>query len=87
MPSATAREMYLLTKLEKTRIEYLNGEIIDLVKETEGMAIAHLREVIAAVFCQGQDIKTVLDRLKSMFKIIKYDSEDLKQNKMGIGGR
>ena len=61
MPNADARRMYLLSKLESV---VNNG--IDLVKETEGMSIAHIKELIIAIYCQESDVAETLDRLKKM---------------------
>jgi ATPase family associated with various cellular activities (AAA) len=62
--------------VENARREYLNKFHMDLsqeelefmVKETEGLGLAHLRELVAASYCLGQDRKETLARLKSNFK-------------------
>ena len=80
MPNAESRKMYLMVKLGKT-VE----DGVDLVKETEGLSIAHLRELIVGVYCQENPVREVLDRLKSMGKPIVNDHEDITSNKLGIG--
>lgn len=65
MPSATDRAAYLCRATS-------NGKAFDKtaldrwVRDTDGMSIAHLRELVAAVLCLGQDYADVLKRLKSM---------------------
>lgn len=61
MPSAEARRIYLEAKGCKT----VMGDV-DLVVETTGMSIAHLRELIVGIWCLGNDPKDVLTRLKKM---------------------
>jgi hypothetical protein len=61
MPSAEAREVYLKAKGCKTIIEG-----VDLVAETQGLSIAHLREVIVGIWCLGNSPQEVLTRLKKM---------------------
>lgn len=62
MPSDEARALYLKDKI---------GDVVakdgtDLVKETKGMSFAHMRELIVGIYCQGNDPKKVIDRLKKM---------------------
>lgn len=61
MPSAAAREEYL-RQSTKDAIK----DVPVWVKDTEGMSIAHLRELVAAVYCLNQDYTEVIDRLKNM---------------------
>lgn len=61
MPNDEARRMYLTAKVQTTERDGL-----DLVKESEGMSIAHLRELIVGVWCQGNNAADVLARLKRM---------------------
>lgn len=63
MPSAAARKMYLEIKLGKTE-----HEGVDLVAETDGMSIAHLRELIVAVFCLDNEVRETITRLRGMSK-------------------
>lgn len=58
MPSLAARRVYL---------EKATGILQNRwAEETEGLSIAHLRELVAAVMCLDQDYYDVLKRLKSM---------------------
>jgi hypothetical protein len=43
-------------------------EMSEMVEETEGLGLAHLRELVVASYCLGIDRKQTLDRLKSNFK-------------------
>lgn len=74
MPSPPARSIYLrkvCIGMEETRIE-------EWVRDTEGLSIAHLRELAASVLCLGQSYSDVLARLRTMRHRIR-DNE-------GIGG-
>jgi hypothetical protein len=65
MPSKEARRKYL---------QHILGNIEDIdrwINDTEGLSIAHLREMTAAVRCLDQDYDSVLKRLKSMKHKIK----------------
>jgi len=61
MPSLEARKAYL----RKT----LGEDFADLTQwsaDTEGLSIAHLRELVVACFCLDQEYATVLERLRAM---------------------
>ena len=65
MPSKEARHKYLV---------HILGDIKDInkwVEDTDGLSIAHLREMTAAVYCLDQEYEQVLARLKSMKHKIK----------------
>lgn len=62
MPTAAARLCYL----SKMTGSSLGSELDTWVKDTSGMSIAHLRELVAAVFCLDQPYEEVIDRLKLM---------------------
>lgn len=81
MPVDAARRIYL-TKAT-------NGElpIIDLekwVEDTDKMSIAHLRELVAAVYCLGQPYAEVIERLKEMAHGVKGE-EEFKSRGLGFG--
>ena len=63
MPEAPAREAYLVKAtqdgLEESKLERWT-------KDTEGLSIAHLRELVAAVYCLDQEYDEVIERLKAM---------------------
>lgn len=63
MPSARARRTYLQASLSDVR---LNPPLDKWVHDTEGLSIAHLRELVAATQCLGQPYETTLERLKHM---------------------
>ena len=63
MPSFDARRVYL----EKATNNGLDKEqLAKWVAETDGMSIAHLRELVAAVYCLDQPYDDVVERLKKM---------------------
>ena len=52
---------------KETEFDNLSDEELDKwVKDTENFSIAHLRELVAAVYCLDQDYKVTLKRLRSM---------------------
>ena len=61
MPSAPARLVYLKKAIGEAEVD-----MDKWVKETEGMSIAHLRELVVAVCCLEQDYDSVMGRLKAM---------------------
>lgn len=73
MPNDAAREKYLrhITKHESLRDESLT----EWVAKTEGFSVAHLRELVVAVFCLAQPFEEVLDRLSKM----QYQPKPLKE--------
>jgi hypothetical protein len=65
MPGSSARRVYL---------KNIIGECPELTKwvdETDGLSVAHLRELTAAVRCLDQDYDEVLNRLKKMKQKVK----------------
>lgn len=64
-PVADARRAYLENLLH----EHVSPEEMDaMVAETEGLGLAHLRELVVASYCLGLDRKETLSRLKTNFK-------------------
>lgn len=62
MPSSSIRKQYLQYKnpnLTEQQLKYWTNK-------TEGFSLAHLREVIVAVECLGQDFDSVVERLNLM---------------------
>ena len=77
MPSNEARRIYL---------KHILGEFAELeqwVTDTEGLSIAHLRELTAAVKCLDQEYTVVLERLKKMKQRIKT-LEGMGEGKVGF---
>lgn len=62
-PSAIAREQYLVHLLGADVTKY---PLAQWVKHTEGMSVAHLKELVVAVTCLEQPYDVVIERLKSM---------------------
>jgi SpoVK/Ycf46/Vps4 family AAA+-type ATPase len=73
MPNASAREKYLrhITRHERMPDDML----LDWVEKTSGFSIAHLRELVVAVFCLEQPFEEVLERLSKM----QYQPKPLKE--------
>lgn len=65
MPNAEARAIYLKARAGTTTAP----DGTDLVAATEGMSIAHLRELVVAIWCFEQPAKEVLARLIAMEKV------------------
>lgn len=64
MPNEAAREKYLR---HATRHEDIaEAKLFEWVELTSGFSVAHLRELVVAVFCLGQPAEEVLERLKGM---------------------
>jgi hypothetical protein len=64
-PVAEARRAYLRNLLKDHMPE---KELDELVDATEGLGLAHLRELVVASYCLGLDRKETLARLKTNFK-------------------
>ncbi len=80
MPSEKAREVYLA----KTTDGNLSPE--DLAKwviDSKDMSIAHLRELVAAVYCLNQPYDEVIDRLQKM-SVQPKSGEEFKREGMGF---
>jgi hypothetical protein len=80
MPGPDARKVYL----EKTTNGGLSPEdLTKWVSDTQDMSIAHLRELVAAVYCLGQPYPEVVERLKSMAVQVKPE-EEFKRRGLGF---
>ena len=80
MPESDARRVYL----EKASKNGLSSEQLSKwVTDTEGMSIAHLRELVAAVYCLDQPYEDVLERLKAMAIQVKGE-EEFKRKGLGF---
>lgn len=81
MPESAARTAYL----EKATGGLLpKPKLKEWVDDTKGMSIAHLRELVAAVFCLEQPYAEVIERLSDMANKVKVEDE-FKSNKPGFG--
>jgi hypothetical protein len=72
MPGIEARKAYLSQKSAGGLNE---TELARWVEDTDDMSIAHLRELVAAVYCLGQPYEEVIERLRKMCKRVKADPE------------
>jgi len=66
MPSAESRLTYLQKAIERSGASLADAELLRWRDDTEGLSIAHLRELIAGVFCLNQPYEDVLARLRAM---------------------
>jgi hypothetical protein len=72
MPGEDARAFYL----RKATSESLTGdELLKWVTDTKDMSVAHLRELVAAVYCLDQPYADVIERLSEMAKQVKTGDE------------
>jgi SpoVK/Ycf46/Vps4 family AAA+-type ATPase len=81
MPNEGARTTYFT----KATHDAIGAE--DLAKwviDTEGMSIAHMRELVAAVFCLGQQYTDVIERLKAMAIRPKAKEDGFKSQAIGL---
>lgn len=81
MPTAESRKAYLE---KKTNCGLSNTDLDLWVADTENMSIAHLRELVAAVYCLGQPYADVIERLKGMAKAIKSDETGFEKAALGF---
>jgi hypothetical protein len=72
MPGPEARGAYLR---KATSGELSEADIKGWVTDTDGMSIAHLRELVAAVYCLDQPYSDVIARLKEMASRVKAEEE------------
>lgn len=80
MPNDKAREKYLRHITQHEAVD--DAMLGDWVKATEGFSVAHLRELVVAVFCLNQPFDEVLERLSKM----QYQPKPLKEfNRNPIG--
>jgi len=78
VPSESARRAYLSAVAE------LDAATLDhWVAETAGLSVAHLHELVVAVFCLDQDYDIVMKRLRAMMERPK-DKEGYARHKMGL---
>lgn len=77
MPSAKAREAYLRQK----EPSLTDADIKEWVRLSDGFSIAHLKEMIIAVCCFKQGLRSVVERLEEMHerKPTSEDNPDKKQ--------
>ena len=87
MPSAATRLAYLQQAVKPEIIT--DEQLTQWVADTDGFSIAHLRELIASVFCLDQQYAEVLQRLRAMTRRPK--GKDLEEGfagqSMGLTGK
>jgi hypothetical protein len=66
MPSAESRLTYLQNAIKRSGAALESAELIRWRDDTEGLSIAHLRELIAGVLCLNEPYESVLARLRSL---------------------
>ena len=79
MPNAAAREMYI-----RSRLDHVIKDGINLVEATDGLSIAHIKELIISVYCQENSVKSTLERLSKM-KVLPKSEGDSKLAPMAFG--
>ena len=80
MPSAGARALYIGSVAPSLSFD----EATRWVADTEGLSIAHLRELAVAVLCLDQPYADVLGRLRSMRVQLRGEGEDLRAAPAGF---
>ena len=65
MPSTQARKVYMEHFLSKVP-EVERPDLDRWANDTKGMSVAHIKELMVASLCLGQDYKTVLEKLRKM---------------------
>lgn len=71
MPNEAARKAYLVSR----ELNLSDTEMKKWVEATKDFSIAHIKELIVGVYCYGNDFTKEVERLKSMAKKPKSDSE------------
>lgn len=83
MPGDDARRVYL----EKaTNNGLVTDDLVRWVADTHEMSIAHLRELVAAVYCLDQPYDDVIERLKAMAEQVK-GADEFKRKSAGFGNK
>jgi hypothetical protein len=81
MPNADARKFYLSHTTKGLSVDELNKWVAD----TDGLSVAHLRELVVAVYCLEQPYAEVINRLREMTVRVKPTDEFKGQGTMGFG--
>lgn len=81
MPGTAARRVYLE---KKTTGGLTDAQLNTWVKDTDNLSIAHLRELVAAVYCLEQPYEEVLKRLKEMQVQVKAAEEFKRKGNLGF---
>jgi len=84
MPSPEARRVYLRARLDESELSAKQLE--KWVEDTKDLSIAHLREMVVAVFCLGREYDETLVRLKTMSRTISSSSHGKRSGFMETEG-
>jgi SpoVK/Ycf46/Vps4 family AAA+-type ATPase len=79
-PNAEVRSFYFTHKIKKEDLDQI--DLNDLVAKTEHLSLAHLGELVKAVFIFGKTIEESVSQLKDMSEWI---SSTQSENKEAIG--
>ena len=82
-PTAEVREAYFRNKLSESDIKSI--DLNDWVKSTEGMSLAHLRELVISVVAMGNTFESTINRLNGLKK--KPVTKSKKSTKVGFGAK
>lgn len=83
MPSSEARLTYLLAKNPRLKNEPEKAKL--WVDSTDGLSLAHLRELIVSVECLGNDPEVTMKRLKTMNSVkLPMDAEEAEKRTFGF---
>jgi ATPase family associated with various cellular activities (AAA) len=80
-PVAEARNMYLRNLLKEL---VTDTEYQEMVAETKGLGLAHLRELVVASYCLGLDRKETLKRLRMNYTKKHKISDSRQTDKLGF---
>ncbi|MFW6219989.1 MAG: AAA family ATPase, partial [bacterium] len=83
LPNDEVREFYLRKKIKSSDLK--NIDISQVVKQTDGLTIAHLGEFIKSVYIFGKDPDGVVEELKGMGDFISSSRYKSNKPKTGFG--
>jgi hypothetical protein len=66
MPSGESRLTYLRNAVKRSGAQLESAELLRWRDDTDGLSIAHLRELIAGVLCLNEPYESVLARLRAL---------------------
>ena len=81
MPNLASRQLYISTKLKDAS----EGTVSLWAESTDGLSLAHIKELVVAVGILGEDLDETIARLRGMKRPPK--SADFSGSKVGFGGR
>lgn len=80
VPTEKVRRQYLMNKLYEEELQSI--DIDKWVNETEGLSLAHLKELIISVIAMGNSFESTISKLKNLK--IKPDLKKKKETKIGF---